>query len=134
MASAFEVNQTAVEARRTSILVVEDDVLLRLITAEDLRGAGFSVIEAANADEAMTILDGAVPVDLVLTDIRMPGSMDGLALAAFVRQRWPSLRIVVASGERPTQAALAVADAFLPKPYDSSAILARLKTLIGSWG
>ncbi len=134
MAATFEVNQTAAEARRTSILVVEDDVLLRLITAEDLRGAGFSVIEAANADEAMTILDSAVPIDLVLTDIMMPGSMDGLALAAFVRQRWPSLRIVVASGERPAQAALAVADAFLPKPCDSSAILARLKTLIGSWG
>ncbi len=134
MAAAFEVNQTAVEARRTSILVVEDDALLRLTTAEDLRGAGFSVIEAANADEAMTILDSAVPIDLVLTDIRMPGSMDGLALAAFVRQRWPSLRIVVASGERPAMVALAVADAFLPKPYDSSAILARLKGLIGSWG
>ncbi|MCW5713547.1 MAG: response regulator [Bauldia sp.] len=124
-------NDTATEAQRPSVLLVEDDVLLRLVTAEDLRGAGLNVIEASNADEAMTILDSAVPIDLVLTDIRMPGSMDGLALAAFVRQRWPELKIMVASGERPAQAALAVADAFLPKPYDSTAILARLKTLMG---
>lgn len=132
MAAAFVSNDTATDARRPSVLVVEDDVLLRLITAEDLRSAGYNVIEASSADEAMTILDSAVTVDLILTDIRMPGSMDGLALAAFVRQRWPDLKIVVASGERPGQAALAVADAFLPKPYDSSAILARLRTLMGS--
>jgi len=132
VAAAFVVNDTATDPQRPSVLVVEDDVLLRLITAEDLRAAGFNVIEASNADEAMTILDSAVSVDLVLTDIRMPGSMDGLALAAFVRQRWPELKVVVASGERPGQAALAVADAFLPKPYDSAAILARLKTLMGS--
>jgi CheY-like chemotaxis protein len=132
VAAAFVSNDTATDARRPSVLVVEDDVLLRLITAEDLRSAGYNVIEASSADEAMTILDSAVTVDLILTDIRMPGSMDGLALAAFVRQRWPDLKIVVASGERPGQAALAVADAFLPKPYDSSAILARLRTLMGS--
>lgn len=132
MAAAFVVNDTAPDAQRPSVLVVEDDVLLRLITADDLRAAGYNVVEASSADEAMTVLDSAVPVDLVLTDIRMPGSMDGLALAAIVRQRWPDLKIVVASGERPGQAALAVADAFLPKPYDSAAILARLKTLMGS--
>lgn len=132
MAAAFVVNDTATDAQRPSVLVVEDDVLLRLITAEDLRAAGYNVVEASSADEAMTILDSAVPVDLVLTDIRMPGSMDGLALAAFIRQRWPELKIVVASGERPGQAALAVADAFLPKPYDSTTILSRLKTLMGS--
>jgi len=132
VAAAFVVNDTAPDAQRPSVLVVEDDVLLRLITADDLRAAGYNVVEASSADEAMTVLDSAVPVDLVLTDIRMPGSMDGLALAAIVRQRWPDLKIVVASGERPGQAALAVADAFLPKPYDSAAILARLKTLMGS--
>lgn len=134
VAAAVQVSGTEAEPKRPSILVVEDDVLLRLITAEDLRSAGFSVIEASNADEAMAILDSAVPLDLVLTDIRMPGSMDGLALAAFVRQRWPELKIMVASGERPAQAALAVADAFLPKPYDSAGILARVKTLTESRG
>ncbi|MGV8840792.1 MAG: response regulator [Bauldia sp.] len=125
---------TAAEPQRPSILIVEDDVLLRLVTAEDLRAAGYGVIEASNADEAMTILDSGVAIDLVLTDIRMPGSMDGLALAAFVRQRWPDLKIMVASGERPAQAALAAADAFLPKPYDSAGILARLRTLTGKQG
>lgn len=109
-------------------------MLLRLVTAEDLRDAGYGVIEASSADEAMTILDSGVPIDLVLTDIRMPGSMDGLALAAFVRQRWPELRIMVASGERPGQAALAAADVFLPKPYDSTALLSRLKALMGKQG
>jgi CheY-like chemotaxis protein len=133
VAAASEVTSTAAEPQRPSILIVEDDVLLRLVTAEDLRAAGYGVIEASNADEAMTILDSGVAIDLVLTDIRMPGSMDGLALAAFVRQRWPDLKIMVASGERPAQA-LAAADAFLPKPYDSAGILARLRTLTGKQG
>lgn len=130
VAAAIQVNNGA-ESARPSVLVVEDDVLLRLLTAEDLRAAGFTVLEASSADEAMVILDSAVAIDLVLTDIRMPGSMDGLALAGFVRQRWPELKIVVASGERPGQAALAVADAFLPKPYDSARLLARLEALMG---
>jgi CheY-like chemotaxis protein len=134
VAAAFQVTGTGAEPQRPSVLIVEDDVLLRLVTAEDLRAAGYGVIEASNADEAMTILDSGVPIDLVLTDIRMPGSMDGLALAAFIRQRWPELKILVASGERPGQAALAAADAFLPKPYDSAGILARLRTLTGKQG
>ena len=108
--------------------------MLRLVTAEDLREAGYGVIEASSADEAMKILASAVPIDLVLTDIRMPGSMDGLALAAFVRQRWPELRIMVASGDRPAQVALAAADAFLPKPYDFATLLARLTMLMGKEG
>jgi CheY-like chemotaxis protein len=122
---------TATEPQRPSVLVVEDDVLLRLVTSEDLRDAGYNVVEASTADEAMTILESAIALDLVLTDIRMPGSIDGLALAAFVRQRWPELKIVIASGERPAQAALAAADAFLPKPYDSTLLLARLKIIMG---
>lgn len=133
VAAAIQVISAA-EPQRPTILLVEDDVLLRLVTSEDLRSSGFNVIEASNADEAMTILDSAVAIDLVLTDIRMPGSMDGLALAAFVRQRWPELKILVASGERPGQAALSAADAFLPKPYDSVGLLARLNSLMGQQG
>ena len=73
-----------------TVLVVEDDVLVRMMIAEELRDAGFSVIEAANADEALTVLDSAIRVELVMTDVFMPGSVDGVGFAAAIRSTFPS--------------------------------------------
>jgi CheY-like chemotaxis protein len=114
-----------------TILVVEDDVLIRLAVADDLMAAGFRVVQAANADEALKVLESKIDLDLVFTDIRMPGSLDGLALAARIRQHWSQLRIVVASGELLPALPVALADAFLPKPYSSSTILACINQLLG---
>ena len=80
------------------ILIVEDEFLLRMDSVEILELAGFEVISATNADEAIAILSARSDVHLVFTDIQMPGSMDGLKLASFVRDRWPPIKIVVTSG------------------------------------
>jgi CheY-like chemotaxis protein len=80
------------------ILIVEDEFLLRLDSAETIEHAGFEVIQAANADEAIAILNARLDIHVVFTDIQMPGSMDGLKLARFVRNRWPPIKIVATSG------------------------------------
>lgn len=82
----------------STVLVVEDDSLLRFSAADELSEAGFDVIQAGSADEAIEILSVRTDIRVVLTDIEMPGSMDGLWLAAFVRDRWPPIHIIVTSG------------------------------------
>ena len=113
-----------------SVLVVEDDILVRMMIAEELRGAGFLVLEAANADEALKILEGNTRINLVMTDVMMPGSMDGVGLAAAVRSKWPLLKIVVASVEAPAWPRLGLADAFIGKPYDPARVVGRIKALL----
>ena len=80
------------------ILIVEDDFLLRLDSAETIEHAGFEVVQAANAHEAIAILEARPEIQIVFTDIQMPGSMDGLKLARFVRDRWPPIKIIATSG------------------------------------
>ncbi len=93
--------------------------------------AGFHVIQAASADEALKILHSAVALDLVLTDIRMPGTLDGLALASRIRTGWPSLKIIVLSGDLPPVPPAELADAFLPKPYNTDTLITRIDQLLG---
>ncbi len=83
---------------RPRILIVEDEVLIRIMVSDELRDAGYEVIEAATADEAVEILQTALPFDLVFSDVRMPGSMDGLGLLACVRARFPALPVIITSG------------------------------------
>lgn len=125
--------QPAQSPSRSTILVVEDDVLIRFMIADDLLAGGFEVIQAASADEALKVLCSSVAVDLLLTDIRMPGSLDGLELAARARVEWPGLRIVVLSGDLPAMPHVtALADAFLPKPYSPSAVLLCVQQLVSN--
>ena len=100
-----------------TILVVEDEVLIRMMVSEALRMRGLVVIEAATAEEALIVLQSDRPVDLLLSDVRLPGSMDGVALAAWVRANRPALKIVIASSHAGTQPKGAV-DAVFDKPYD----------------
>src|SRR5580698_6723942 len=88
----------AMRAGRPIILVVEDEVLIRMMLADELRGRGFDVVEAQNADEALTLLQSPVPVGLVLTDVQLPGAMDGIGLARLLRAARPELKVVIASG------------------------------------
>jgi CheY-like chemotaxis protein len=100
------------------ILVVEDEPLVRLFLTDFLDEAGFKVFEAVNADEAMTILQARPDVQVIISDIEMPGSMNGLELAQAVHERWPGIGIVVTSGrERPGPDDLSAKVAFLAKPY-----------------
>ena len=120
----MSLNVTRTETPDTSaqILVVEDEVLLRAMLSEVLRDAGYSVIEASNGDEAMVILSEMSP-DLMVTDVRMPGSIDGIQLTALIRATNVKLPIIITSAHL-----VHVADPangrthFLPKPYDFDAV------------
>jgi two-component system, response regulator PdtaR len=100
------------------ILVVEDDGLIRMDAADMVRNLGFETIEAANADEAISLLEGCSDIAVVFTDIQMPGSMDGLRLVAVIRDRWPPIALLVTSGQAsPPAAALPLGARFISKPY-----------------
>jgi CheY-like chemotaxis protein len=102
-----------------AVLIVEDEPLVRLGAAKFIADEGFEVIEAANADEAIRILEARKDVRIVFTDIHMPGSMDGLKLARAVRNRWPPIKIIVTSGRDPvTEQDLPEGSRFFAKPYD----------------
>ena|ERR1700712_1898542 len=113
------------------ILVVEDNVILRFVLAEWLRSDGYDVLEAVSADEAVTILSSVAVVDLVVTDIQMPGSMDGLDLADYILKTTPALPVVVVSGNRFVDRLQTVAvAAFFPKPYDVERLSNYIATLV----
>ena len=115
---------------RPLVLVVEDEYLIRTDTAETIRDAGFEVIEASNADEAIILLESRQDIWVVFTDIQMPGSMDRLKLAQAVRHRWPPVHIVATSGRRVLQASeLPAGSLFFPKPYSPHKIASTLRTL-----
>ena len=112
------------------ILIVEDEFLLRLDSAETIESAGFEVIQAANADEAITILNARPDIHVVFTDIQMPGSMDGLKLARFVRDRWPPIKIVATSGHVTVdEDDLPDGSVFLLKPYHGAEVVATLREM-----
>jgi two-component system, response regulator PdtaR len=111
-----------------AVLIVEDEVLVRLMIAEELRGAGYDVIEAATADEALDALAHISGVSLIITDIRMPGSMDGLRFARLVRTEYPATRILLTSGNFPNVAI--DHDGFFLKPYDPCKMIHHIKTLL----
>ena len=107
-----------------SILIVEDEALIRFDLADFFADAGFLVHDAANADEAIALMEVHCGIRVVLTDVQMPGSMDGVRLAHFVRDRYPPTVLVVASGAvRPTPEELPCRAIFIPKPFDPRAVL-----------
>ncbi len=112
------------------MLVVEDDPILRSTLAFEVSDAGFRVREAANADEAEKIVLAGTPIDLVITDIEMPGPRNGLDLAKTVRAYRPQIKVIVASGIVPRTGIVGIADAFFGKPYDVSRIILRMESLL----
>ncbi|EKS29902.1 response regulator [Afipia felis] len=113
-----------------TILIVEDEVLLRIPVAEFLRAGGFEVLEAANADEAIILLNSGVNCDLVLSDFQMPGTMDGVALARRLKIERPGLPVVLSSSDT-TIARAAEAVAFIAKPYSLSDLNRLTNELLG---
>jgi len=112
------------------VLVVEDDTLLRMHAAEMIEEAGFRVLEAQNADEAILLLESRIDIGIIFTDIDMPGSMNGLKLAHAVASRWPPIRIVATSGHFKMQAGdLPAGGRFIAKPYRSTQIINTLHEL-----
>jgi two-component system, response regulator PdtaR len=119
--------------KRPVVLVVEDDFLLRMDAVDIAKDAGFEAVQAANADEAIAILEAHPNIHVVFTDVQMPGTMDGLKLAGFVRDRWPPIKIVATSGRvRISEEDLPAGSVFVPKPYSPGHIIATLRGLIGN--
>ena len=114
-----------------TILVVEDEVLIRLDLAQQLRSAGFTVLEASTAHEAMMILQATDGVALVVSDVRMPGEIDGLGLASWIRLERPDTKVIVLSGHIPALRLATLADAALAKPVKPGRLLQEVKRLLG---
>jgi len=122
-------HQTAVPPK---VLVVEDEMMLRMRAVDIVEDAGFTAIEAVNADEALEILESRSDIELLFTDIQMPGSMDGLKLAHAVHQRWPSIKIILVSGKlTPTDAEKPIHSRFFGKPLEMKQMIAEMQEMIG---
>ena len=116
----------------TIVLVVEDEMVLRMRAVDIVEDAGFIPVEAVSADEALQILETRDDIDLLFTDIQMPGSMDGLKLARETHSRWPHIKIILVSGQ------IAVTDAdkphnskFFPKPLEILKMVLELQEMVG---
>ncbi|MEO6395979.1 MAG: response regulator [Devosia sp.] len=115
----------------STVLVVEDDVLINMAPVMSIRNRGYLVLSAANAGEAMLVLEVHSEIDVLFTDVKMPGSIDGLGLALAARSSHPHIEIVIASGTfRPTEQELPARAVFLPKPYSAEQIGDILRDLI----
>jgi CheY-like chemotaxis protein len=115
------------------VLVVEDEPFVRMIATEGLEDAGFEVIEAASADDALRILSSRDDVGVLFTDVNMPGSCDGVELARLVHERWPALRIVITSGrDRPDAGEIPDDGRFVAKPYRTDEVAGVIEELIGA--
>ena len=115
-----------------SVLIVEDEYLLRADAVDFMENAGFTVYEAGNADEAIAVLEIHNDIRAVFTDIHMPGSMDGLKLAHYVRRRWPPVKLIITSGHtNPRSEDMPHGSGFFGKPYNLEKVAAHLQTIIG---
>lgn len=115
---------------RQVILIVDDEILIRIMLSDMLHDAGYGVIEATTGDEAFSILAMGQDYDLMITDVRMPGQIDGFELMSRSKGMHPSRPVVVSSGHLLPHEAQS-ADAFLPKPYVESVLLSIVERLIG---
>ncbi|NIJ67132.1 CheY-like chemotaxis protein [Sphingomonas leidyi] len=115
--------EQAADSRKVTVLVVEDEALVRLSAVALAEDHGFCVHEAADAEQAIAILESCPEIRIVLTDIQMVGKMNGLELAAYAHRRWPPLKFIIVSGEvAPSPQDMPEGSRFFAKPYDASAV------------
>src|ERR1700689_2664768 len=115
-----------------NVLVVEDEMILRMRAVDIVQDAGFNPVEAVNADQAMSILEARSDISLLFTDIQMSGSIDGLKLAHAVHDRWPSIKIILVSGQVRLSDAERPADSrFFGKPLGVEQMIGELQAMVG---
>lgn len=115
------------------VLVVEDGPIIRLGAVDLVLAAGYEALEARDADEAIRILESRDDIDLVFTDVQMPGTMDGIKLSHFIRDRWPPVKLIIASGAAILEeSSLPVGSRFFSKPYDDRTITEAMARLLSS--
>lgn len=113
------------------VLVVEDEPIIRFDLTDFLRHAGFEVVEAENADQAIAFLEQRADIRMIITDIDMPGSMDGLRLARAVADRWPPIRIIVVSGHRKVEITdIPDGSVFFSKPFSQPGLLSSMQQML----
>jgi two-component system, response regulator PdtaR len=131
----FDVEQFQVESlggMTSGVLIVEDEFLVRTHAAEFMEDRGFNVYEASNADEAIALLKSHDDIRAVFTDIQMPGSMDGLKLAHYIRGRWPPVKLILTSGHaRPLSEDMPAGCGFFGKPYELEMVESSLRAMLG---
>jgi two-component sensor histidine kinase/DNA-binding NarL/FixJ family response regulator len=116
-----------------NVLIVEDEMILRMRAVDIVEDAGFRPVEAVNADDAMSILESRSDISLLFTDIQMPGSIDGLKLAHAVHDRWPSIKIILVSGQvKPSDAERPADSRFFGKPLGVEQMVAELQAMVGA--
>ena len=113
----------------STILVVEDEGLVRITVADELRDRNFEILEASTGDEAVKLLRSGAEVDLVFTDVRMPGSIDGIALTRLIKTEFPAIKVIVTSGHISALQA-GMADGFFTKPYDLASVARNIETAL----
>lgn len=117
----------------TNVLVVEDEMVLRMRAVDIVQDAGFTAVEAVNADQALAILEARSDISLLFSDIQMPGSIDGLMLAHAVHKRWPRIKIILVSGQVNISDSDKPADSrFIGKPLDAMQMVAELQAMMGN--
>jgi two-component sensor histidine kinase/ActR/RegA family two-component response regulator len=117
---------------KPTILVVEDEMLLRMRAVDIVEDAGFNPLEAVNAEDALVLLESRSDIDLLFTDIQLPGAMNGLKLAYAVHERWPSIKIILVSGQvTPSEAERPTDSRFFAKPVEVQHMIAELQDMIG---
>jgi two-component sensor histidine kinase/CheY-like chemotaxis protein len=116
----------------TNVLVVEDEMILRMRAVDIVEDAGFTAVEAVNADQALAILEARSDIALLFSDIQMPGTMDGLKLAHAVHERWPAIKIILVSGQvKLTDADRPANSLFIGKPLDVKEMVVELQAMLG---
>jgi CheY-like chemotaxis protein len=115
------------------VLIVEDEFLIRLTLAEVLSDEGYTVIEAETADEAVKLLQAGPPIDVLLTDIQLPGQLDGKALVRHVRETQPDLPVIFMTGRPDTMDGRSPdsKEVYVAKPYLPSEICAAVRRMLG---
>lgn len=114
------------------VLIVEDEMLLRMRAVDMVEDAGYTSVEAVDADEAVAILESRSDIALLFTDIQMPGSMDGLKLAHAVHERWPPIKIILVSGQlKLSKSDIPPNSRFFGKPLGASQMIAEMQDMIG---
>jgi CheY-like chemotaxis protein len=118
-------------AKKPVVLIVEDEPLVRMLGADLLTEAGFQVVEAGDSDEAVQALAAHPEIQVVFTDVNMPGPLDGLKLASLVSERRPDLKVLVGSGVvRPAEGQLGAGVRFMAKPYRPAAVVESIREML----
>ncbi|WEX12095.1 response regulator [Chelativorans sp. AA-79] len=124
---------SAGEDKSNTILIAEDEALVRMAIADHVRSCGFKVLEASSAAAAIAALNSDPSVRLVFSDIQMPGDMNGFSLAAWIREHFPAVKIILTSGfyDGMENAAALCDEGPLPKPYDEGFVVERIRYWLG---